>query len=226
MSETIARPTLGLAAHAYTAATAKPQSLPHSAPAKRRKTIKARPVDAAALLDVRDLTIPGGPTDETWLRVFRSAGATEPLPVVMYIHGGDQVFGNVRTRRLATNLAIDLQAAVVVVDYSLSPKARYPVATEENYVAAAWVAKHGNEHGLDGTRIAVAADSAGGDMADELVLMADKRDGPVLAAHVMTRPGVRVTASSSGFRGCSGCGVTADIRRPYLLDEESNTVVA
>lgn len=63
----------------------------------------------------------------------------------MYIHGDDQVFGNVRTRRLATNLAIDLQAGVVVVDYSLSPKARYPVATEENYVAAAWVAEHGNE---------------------------------------------------------------------------------
>jgi acetyl esterase len=58
------------------------------------------------------------------------------------------------------------------------------VATEENYAAAAWVARYGNEHGLDGTRIAVAADSAGADMADELMLMADRRDGPVLAAHV------------------------------------------
>jgi acetyl esterase/lipase len=94
------------------------------------------------------------------------------------------VFGNVRTRRLATKLTIDLQAAVVVVDYSLSPKARYPVATEETYTAAAWVAEHGHGHGLDGARIAVAADAASGDMAAELMLIADNRGGPTMAAHV------------------------------------------
>jgi acetyl esterase/lipase len=74
---------------------------------------------------------------------------------------------------------------VVVVDYSLSPKARYPIAIGENYAAAAWVAEHGDEHGLDPNRIALAADPAGADMADELMLMADERDGPTLAAHVL-----------------------------------------
>jgi acetyl esterase len=151
-----------------------------------------RPVDIAALVDVRDLTVPGGPVGQTWLRIFQPAGATGPLPVVMYIHGDDSVFGNARTRRPVTKLATDLQAAVVVVDYSLSPKARFPVAIEENYTAAAWVAEHGNEHRLDGTRIALAADSGGADMADELMLLADKRDGPALAAHVLVSP--RATA--------------------------------
>jgi acetyl esterase len=144
-----------------------------------------RPVDVAALVDVRDLTVPGGPVGQTWLRIFRPAGTTEPLPVVLYIHSGDSMFGNARTRRLASKLATDLQAAVVAVDYSLSPKARCPVALEETYAAATWVAEYGNEHGLDPTRIAVTADSASGDMADELMLMADKRDGPTLAAHVL-----------------------------------------
>jgi acetyl esterase len=113
---------------------------------------------------------------QTWLRIFRPAGTTKPL-LVVYIHGDGAVLGNARTRRLASKLATDLQAALVVVDYSLSPKARYPIAIEENY-AAAWVAEHGNEHGLDPNRIALAADSTGADMADELMLMADERDGP------------------------------------------------
>jgi acetyl esterase/lipase len=121
---------------------------------------------------------------QTWLRIFRPAGTTKPL-LVVYIHGDGAVLGNARTRRLASKLATDLQAAVVVVDYSLSPKARYPIAIEENYAAAAWVAEHGDEHGLDGTRIAVAADSGGGDMAAELMVLADERGGPTLAAHVL-----------------------------------------
>ncbi|NJC73757.1 alpha/beta hydrolase fold domain-containing protein [Planosporangium thailandense] len=183
MTTTTVRPTPQPAA---TGAAPTPASLPHRGPALRRKTAdKVRPIDLAALVDVRDLTVPGGPVGQTWLRIFRPGDTTAPVPVVMYIHGHSAVFGNARTRRLASKLATDLQAAIVVVDYSLSPTARYPVAIEENYAATAWVAEHGDEHALDGTRIALAADPAGADMADEMMLMADKRDGPTLAAHVL-----------------------------------------
>ncbi|NJC73674.1 alpha/beta hydrolase fold domain-containing protein [Planosporangium thailandense] len=147
-----------------------------------------RAVDIAALVDVRDLTVPGGPVGQTWLRIFRPADAAEPLAVVLYVHGDRSAVGNARTRRLASKLVTDLHAAVVVVDYSLSPTARYPVAIEEAYTAAAWIAEHGDEHGLDGARIAVAADSTGCDLADELMLMADDRGGPNLAAHVLLSP--------------------------------------
>jgi acetyl esterase/lipase len=197
MTTTMTRPARQAAAPAVTRAAPKPAYLPHNTfittSVTRRKTAdKVRPVDIAALVDVRDLTVPGGPADETWLRIFRPAGAAGPLPVVIYIHSDGAVLGNARTRRLVTRLATDLQAAVVVVDYSLSPNARIPVAIEENYSAAAWVAEHGDKHGLDGTRIALAADSGGGDMADELMIMADDRDGPTLAAHVLLSP--RATA--------------------------------
>jgi acetyl esterase len=186
MTTTMIRPAPQPAAPAVTGAARQPASLPHNTSVTRRKAAdKVRPVDLAALVDVRDLTVPGGPVGQTWLRIFRPVGTTGPLPVVIYVHGDKSVFGNARTRRLVTKLATDLQAAVVVVDYSLSPKARYPIAIEENYAAAAWVAEHGNEHGLDPNRIALAADSTGADMADELMLMADERDGPTLAAHVL-----------------------------------------
>jgi acetyl esterase len=189
MSTTMPRPAPQPAAQAVTGAAPMPASLPDSTAVTRRRTAdKVRPVDLAALVDVRDLTVPGGPVGQTWLRIFRPASATRPLAVVMYVHGDDPVLGNARTRRLVTKLTIDLQAAVVVVDYSLSPKARYPIAIEENYAAATWVAQHGNEHGLDATRIALAADSASGDMAAELMVMADERGGPALAAHVLFTP--------------------------------------
>jgi acetyl esterase len=165
----------------------KPPSLAHSASVKYRKTVaSARAIDVAMSLDVRDLTVPGGPLGQTWLRILRPVGATEPLPVVMYVHGDDPVLGNARTRRLVSKLALDVQAAVVIVDYSLSPKARYPIAVEETYAAAAWIAEYGNELGLDGSRIAIAADSAGDDIAAELMVLADKRGGPTVAAHVPT----------------------------------------
>jgi acetyl esterase len=183
MSTTITRPT---PQPAVTGAAPKAAPLTHDSPVTRRKTAdKVRPVNVAVLVDVRDLTVPGGPAGQTWLRIFRPAGSSGPLPVVMYIHGDRSAFGNARTRRLTSKLATDLQAAVVVVDYSLSPKARYPVAIEETYTAAAWIAEHGNQHGLDGTRIALVADSTGRDLADELMLIAEERDGPTLAARVL-----------------------------------------
>ncbi|MFD0575934.1 alpha/beta hydrolase [Dactylosporangium darangshiense] len=145
----------------------------------------------AALLDFVDLTVPGGPVGETWLRLFRPVDAAEPLPVVLYVHDGEQRSGDARVRRLATRLMTDLRVAVVVVDYSLSPKARYPVAIEETYAAAAWVALHGGEHLLDGTRIAVAADPGAAELAAQLMATAGNRGGPALAAHVPVGPRMR-----------------------------------
>jgi acetyl esterase/lipase len=173
VSETVTLPASGPAAHAFIGGTPEPQP----------RVLCARKItDAGTLLDVQDLAIPGGPVGETWLRIVRPAGAIQPLPVVMYIHSEGAGLSRRRTCRLVGKLAIDLQAAVVVVNYSLSPKARYPVAIEENYAAAAWIAERGEDQGLDGTRIVVAADAGGGGMAGELMVMAGERDGPALAA--------------------------------------------
>jgi acetyl esterase len=208
VSNTLTTPAPRPAVHAVTTGETTPPTSQSRAQDKHHKNNgKMRTVDAIAPLDVEDLTIPGGPAGQTWLRIIRPdarqdkrtqrsvrshpAEATN-LPVVLYAHGDKAAYGNTRIRRLATKLASDLQAAVVVVDYSLAPSARFPVAIEENYAAAVWLAEHGNDHGLDGTRIAIVADPASAAMADELMLMADERGGLALAANVLLAP--RATA--------------------------------
>jgi hypothetical protein len=78
MTTTITRPAPQPAAPAVTRTAPKPAPLPHNISVTRRKTAdKVRPVDIAALVDVRDLTVPGGPVGQTCLRIFQPAGATK-----------------------------------------------------------------------------------------------------------------------------------------------------
>jgi acetyl esterase len=98
------------------------------------------------------------------------------LPAVLYMHGGGWIFGSVRSHgRLAGELAVAAAAAVVFIDYALAPEARYPVQIEQCYAVARWVTEQGENHGLDPSRIAVAGDSAGGNMATVLCIMAKER---------------------------------------------------
>ncbi|MDQ4051510.1 MAG: alpha/beta hydrolase, partial [Actinomycetota bacterium] len=135
------------------------------------------------------VTVPGGPTGEVSVRIVKPVGTTDPLPVIIYIHGAGWVFGNAHTHdRLVRELAVGAQAAVVFPEYDLSPEARYPIAIEQNFTAAQWVAQHGSEKGLDGSRIAVAGDSVGGNMAAALTLMAKERGGIDLRQQVLFYP--------------------------------------
>jgi acetyl esterase len=108
---------------------------------------------------------------------------TELLPVVLYLHGGGWVLGSAATHdRLVRELAAGLHAAVVFVEYSLSPEVRYPVALHQAHAVARWVREHGTEEGLDATRMAVAGDSAGGNLAAALAILAH-RQGDDLFVH-------------------------------------------
>ena len=111
------------------------------------------------------------------------------LPVILYIHGAGWVFGNAHTHdRLVRELAVGTGAAVVFPEYDLSPEARYPVAIEQSYAAAQWVVDYGAAQGLDASRLAVAGDSVGGNMAAALTLMAKERGDSTLAAQVLFYP--------------------------------------
>jgi acetyl esterase len=86
------------------------------------------------------------------------------------------VLGNAGTHdRLVRELAVGSGAALAFVEYPNSPEARYPVAIEQGYATAQWVVREGARWGLDGTRIAVAGDLVGGNMATVLTLMAKDR---------------------------------------------------
>jgi acetyl esterase len=140
-------------------------------------------------VEITDTSIPGGSSGEVSVRILRPQGVTDPVPAVVYMHGAGWVFGDSLTHdRLVRELVAGTGAAVVFPNYSRSPEARYPVAIEEGYATLSWVAEHAADEGFDGSRVAVAGDSVGGNMAAALTLMAKQRFGPRLAAQVLFYP--------------------------------------
>lgn len=123
------------------------------------------------------------------VRIVRPEGSSGVLPAVMYVHGGGWVLGDrFSYDRTTRDLAHAGGVAVVFVEYTRSPEARYPVALEEVYAATAWIAEHGRQLGLDGSRLAIAGDSAGGNLATAAALLAKRRGGPHLLQQVLFYP--------------------------------------
>ena len=185
------RPILENAAREFCEATANPPYLFDLGPTEGRKVVDQ--VQAGEVerpdVDVEDSSVPGGPGGQVSVRILRQKGATGSLPAIVYIHGAGWVFGNAHTHdRLVRELADGSGAAVVFPNYSLSPEARYPTAIEESYAVARWVAEHGAEKQLDGSRLAVAGDSVGGNMTAAVTLMAKECGGPRIAAQLLFYP--------------------------------------
>ncbi len=130
-----------------------------------------------------------GPTGSVKLRIVRPEGAKGTLPVILYFHGGGWVLGDADTHdRLVREIANGAKAAVVFVDYDRSPEARYPIAIEQAYAATKYVADHAKEFHVDASRLAVAGDSVGGNMAAVVTLLAKERGGPAIDQQVLFYP--------------------------------------
>ncbi|GAB3060430.1 alpha/beta hydrolase [Intrasporangium mesophilum] len=171
-------------AQVFADAAAKPPFIPELGVADARKVlddVQAAPVD---LLDIDEewVTVQAE-LGEVQVRIVRSAGVSGPLPVVLFTHGGGWVLGSASTHdRLVRELAVGANAAVAFVEYTRSPEARHPVAIEQAYATARWLIESGAEHDLDATRMAIAGDSVGGNMAAVLAILA-KRRGDVRFIH-------------------------------------------
>lgn len=139
--------------------------------------------------DIEDKNIPGGPSGEVSIRIVRPKGKTDILPIVMYFHGGGWVLGDKITHdRLIREIANGSNAAVVFVNYTPSPEAQYPVPIEEAYAATKYIAENGEKMNLDTSRIVVAGDSVGGNMATVLAMMAKERGGPDILFQLLFYP--------------------------------------
>lgn len=115
------------------------------------------------------------------ITIVRPEGASGALPVFMFFHGGGWILGDFQTHeRLVRDLVVQSGAVAVFVNYTPSPEAHYPVAINQAYAATKWVAEHGNEIGVDGSRLAVVGNSVGGNMAAVVSLMAKNKQGPAI----------------------------------------------
>jgi acetyl esterase len=143
---------------------------------------------------VEEKTFPVGPTGSVSVRIYRPEDSTKVLPVVMYFHGGGWVLGSSNTHdRLLRDLVhgtanAGTETAFVFVNYTPSPDAQFPVPIEQAYAATEYVAAHGKELRLDSSRIAVAGDSVGGNMAAVVALLAKDRKGPTLRFQALFYP--------------------------------------
>ncbi|HTP25798.1 MAG TPA: alpha/beta hydrolase [Anaeromyxobacteraceae bacterium] len=140
--------------------------------------------------DIEDRTLSVGPQGQVSVRVVRPRSRGEGvLPAVMYFHGGGWIMGNKDTHdRLIREIANGAQAAVVFVNYTPSPEARYPTAIEEAYAATKFVSENGSSLRLDSSRLALAGDSVGGNMVAAVTLLAKERGTPKLAFQLLYYP--------------------------------------
>jgi acetyl esterase len=153
----------------------------------RRSFTQPAPPDVES---VRDLAAPG-PGSPIPLRLYRPLGsaADARLPVLVYYHGGGWTIGDLDTHdTLCRELANGAGCAVVAVDYRMGPEHRFPAAVDDAVAALRWVHANARELKLDGDRIAVGGDSAGGNLAAVVAIAARDAGGPPLAFQLLIYP--------------------------------------
>ncbi|QJT78958.1 alpha/beta hydrolase [Kosakonia sp. MUSA4] len=140
----------------------------------------------AADVTEKTITVNGKPLT---LTIVKPQGATGTLPVFMFFHGGGWVLGDYPTHeRFVRDLVNESGAAAVFVNYTPSPEAHFPVAINQAYEATRWVAEHGKEIGVDGSRLALAGNSVGGNMVAAVALQAKEHHTPAIRYQVMFWP--------------------------------------
>ncbi|TAM93251.1 MAG: alpha/beta hydrolase [Jatrophihabitans sp.] len=148
-------------------------------------THRGATVEPASLRTADDADLP--------VRIYRPRAATGVLAAVVNFHGGGWVSGNAQQSQWwCSGVAADAGVAVVSVDYRLAPEHPYPAAPEDCYATLCWVAAQAQRLRVDATRLAVMGDSAGGNLAAVVAMMARDRGGPALSLQVLLYPSVRL----------------------------------
>jgi acetyl esterase len=167
---------------------------------------------------VGDRSIPG-PGGDIPVRVYAPVGGagavSGPRPLVVYYHGGGFVFGGgLRLGDwLCSQVAVNVGAVVVAVDYRLAPTYRFPAAVEDSYAALVWAAKNAAELGAEGS-IGVMGESAGGNLSAVIALLARDRGGPALSHQALIYPATNMAGhDTSAASAASG-------EQPFLSPTE------
>jgi acetyl esterase len=155
---------------------------------------------APALARVDDIRIPG-PAGPMPARVYSAHAGTTSRPTVAYFHGGGWVQGDLETHHgLCARLAQHADVVVVAIDYRLSPEHKFPAAVEDCFAAYRWLRAHGRDVGADRARVAVAGDSAGGNLSAVVSQLAAAGGVPVPTCQVLIYPAVDFSLDTDSHR--------------------------
>jgi len=120
--------------------------------------------------------------------------------VLLFIHGGVWIVGNFQNhQRLLRDLVVGSGQVGVFVEYTSLPAAKFPTQLEESYAALNWIAAHAADFGADGSRIAVAGNSVGGDMSAALTIMTKDRKGPKISYQVLFIPATDASVDTASY---------------------------
>jgi len=154
-----------------------------------------------------------GPAGKIPLRIYCPEGGKQ-LPMLVYYHGGGWTYGDLDTHQeICRFLSREAQAAVIAVDYRRAPQHKFPAAAEDAYAALVWVVQHADRVRGDTTRLAVCGDSAGGNLAAVVCLMARDRDGPKISLQVLALPVTNLSSFDTESYRSFGRGKSLTRRR-------------
>jgi acetyl esterase len=190
-------------------------------PQEIREQINAYIMDtkgsAESVQEVEDIRIPG-PAGDLALRTYVPQG-NGPFPVLVFIHGAGWVAGNLDTHDNACRyLCNRVPCTVVSVDYRLAPESKFPAALNDAYAATVWAASHAQQLNADSSRLAVAGDSSGANLAAAVCLIARNQSGPSIIFQLLVNPALDMTAyDAQGFENMKW------FRAQYLNGEQDYT---
>lgn len=184
------------------AAAAGGQPMHLQTPAQARAVMLAQtaslgPPGPVAAVEDRTITTA---TNDVPVRIYRPQSSASGRALV-YFHGGGWVIGSIATHDgLCRSIANAAGCVVVSVDYRLAPEHPFPAAAEDAFSAVKWVVEHAGALGIDGQRLAVGGDSAGGNLAAVTTLMARDRGGPPIAGQLLLYPITDSDLNTASYR--------------------------
>ncbi len=179
-----------------------------------RETRPASTPPAPQIGAVRELEA-DGPHGAIPLRLYRPAGVADSrrLPVLVFFHGGGWVIGDLETHDvLCRQVTAEAGVSVIAVDYRLAPEHKFPAAVDDAWAATRWIAAHAAELSVNPERLAVGGDSAGGNLAAVVALLARDAGGPRIALQILLYPVTDLVSESQSY---------ADLADGYMLTRDS-----
>lgn len=174
-------------------------------------------IPGAQMHEVRELRVAGA-AGELDARLYRPLDRPD-LPLLVFFHGGGFMVGNLDTHdNLCRSLAEQVEAVVVSVAYRLAPESTYPAAPLDCYQATCWLVEHGAELGYDASRLALAGDSAGANLAIAVSRQAAASNGPSISYQCLFYPVTDAGCDSASYRlFAEGYLLSAEMMRWFWL---------